>query len=82
MNKLGQFPVSRSGLYVYGLFRALSGRTQPPMQQMKGYGSNQTKLRGVVALPAAEPVTLRVLHIREHACEQKVRQKSKPLTRL
>lgn len=35
---------------------------------MKGYGSNQSELRVVVTFPAAEPMTLGLLHIREHAC--------------
>lgn len=68
-NKQWMFLLSGSRLYVYGLLKSPSAHAQLPMQQMKGYSSNQSVLWTVVTLPVAEPVTLRFLHICEHACE-------------
>lgn len=38
------------------------------LADIKGYGSNQSEFRVVVAFKAAEPMALRVLVVGEHAC--------------
>lgn len=49
-------------------------------REMKGYGSNQSELRVVVTFPTAEPMTLGLLHICEHACNMTHRQRIEQLT--
>lgn len=40
------------------------------LEGTKGYSSNQSEFRIVIALKAAEPMAVRILVVGEHACKQ------------